>query len=77
MKDSAFLSVSSSVADTVSGLPASYLDDAFTKNNALSSNGDNANIRKLFQGIELLGPCMCYFMLSQHMPDSPVQSNYY
>ena len=58
----------------MSGLLSGYSSDAFMKNNELSSNGDNVNIRKLCQGMALLGPCMFYFMLSQHIPDSPAQA---
>ena len=57
----------------MSGLLAGYLADTFIKNNVLSSNGDNTNIRQLFQRMALLGPCACYFTLSQHVPDLPAQ----
>ena len=68
------MSVLPSVAGAMLGLLSGYLADTFVKNNVLSSNGDNINTRKLFQGMAMLGLCTYYFMASHHVRDSPAQS---
>ena len=75
VKDSAFLSVLPSVAGAASGLLAGYLADTIIKQRNVNQGiTDNTNIRKLFQGMALLGPCLCYFTLSQNIPSSPAQA---
>ena len=72
VRESAFLSVLPSVVGAVGGLFAGKIADSFIANFAAESRENRTNIRKLFQGIALLGPAACLLTLGNHIPDEPI-----
>jgi ACS family sodium-dependent inorganic phosphate cotransporter len=86
VRESAFLSVLPSVAGAIGGLFAGTLADAIitktstsssSSSSALSNNGSNDDaartvVRKVFQGIALLGPAACLLTLAHDIPTEPL-----
>ncbi len=72
VRESAFLSVLPSVAGAVGGLLAGKIADSVITNFAAESREKRTNVRKLFQGIALLGPAACLLTLGNHIPDQPI-----
>lgn len=79
VRDSAFLSLTPSVAGAIGGLFAGNMADFVikrqwfnaAKNTNSTTNYDTTNIRKIFQAVALLGPTLCLSLLSSHIPESP------
>lgn len=78
VKESALLSLIPSVAGAFGGYFSAIVADSLIRrqtNAAVTANGtamiDTTNIRKVFQGIALLGPSICLALLSSRIPESP------
>eukprot|EP00978_Attheya_sp_CCMP212_P018340 scaffold50046_cov46-Attheya_sp.AAC.1 len=86
VRESAFLSVLPSVAGAIGGLFAGTLADAIitktstssssSSSSTLSNNGNDdaarTVVRKVFQGIALLGPAACLLTLAHDIPTEPL-----
>jgi len=75
IRDSAMLSLIPSIAGAIGGLSAGSIADYFIQNQWFGMTDkegtfDTTNIRKVFQGISLLGPSVCLAILSTQMPES-------
>lgn len=83
VRDSALLSLIPSIAGAIGGLSSGAIADYVIKQEwfgkvVTDENGntefDTTNIRKVFQGIALLGPSLCLTLLSSHIPDAPTSA---
>jgi ACS family sodium-dependent inorganic phosphate cotransporter len=72
IKESALMLIIPSIAGAIGGLSAGSLADNVLQNLEVSTDEEVTRIRKIFQGIALLGPSLCLATLSYTMPEDPV-----
>jgi ACS family sodium-dependent inorganic phosphate cotransporter len=71
VKESAFLLVLPSIAGAIGGLWAGSIADKVIKNLEDPSDEAITKVRKVFQGVALIGPSICLGSLSYAMPEDP------
>jgi ACS family sodium-dependent inorganic phosphate cotransporter len=71
VKESAFLLVLPSVVGAIGGLSAGKIADSFIQNQKNATDDDITRVRKVFQGLALLGPAVCLSILASNIPEEP------
>ena len=71
VKESAFLLVLPSIVGAIGGLSAGKIADSFIQNQENVTDDDITRVRKLFQGLALLGPAVCLSILASNIPEEP------
>jgi ACS family sodium-dependent inorganic phosphate cotransporter len=71
VKESAFLLVVPSIAGAVGGLSAGRIADSVIQNLEDVSDDDITRVRRIFQGVGLLGPAACLSILASNIPEEP------
>ena len=71
VKESAFLLVVPSVAGAIGGLSSGKIADSVIQNLESVTNDDITRVRRIFQGLALLGPAACLTVLASNIPEEP------
>ena len=71
VKESAFLLVVPSVAGAIGGLSSGKIADSVIQNLESVTNEDITRVRRIFQGLALLGPAACLTVLASNIPEEP------
>jgi MFS family permease len=71
VKESALLLVIPSIVGAIGGLSAAFIADKVIQDLDETTDEAVTRVRKLFQGIALLGPALCLATLSYSMPEDP------
>eukprot|EP00980_Cylindrotheca_fusiformis_P018818 scaffold6276_cov138-Cylindrotheca_fusiformis.AAC.5 len=71
VKESAFFLIVPSIVGAIGGLSAGTIADTMIRNLKVSSDEEVTQVRKLFQGIALLGPAVCLAVLALDIPKEP------
>ena len=71
VKESAFLLVVPSIAGAIGGLTSGKIADYVIQNLENVTNDDISRVRRIFQGVGLLGPAMCLSILASKIPEEP------
>ena len=71
VKESAFLLVVPSIAGALGGLTSGKIADSIIQNIETIDDDDITRVRRLFQGLALLGPAVCLSILASNIPEEP------
>ena len=71
VKESALLLVVPSVAGAIGGLSSGKIADSFIQNLEDGTSDDITRVRRIFQGLGLLGPAVCLTILASNIPEEP------
>jgi len=71
VKESALLLVVPSIAGAIGGLSSGKIADSVIQNLEIPTDADITRVRRIFQGVALLGPAVCLSTLASNIPEEP------